>query len=79
MEWDTSISSEKVKIDSDNITINGADGSSFRTAIANYVLRKIYQEFLPGKKYYFQILLMNGNIKIGVCTKSVNVKNVKYF
>ncbi len=37
MEWDKSISCDKIKIETDNMTICGGDGSSFRTAIGNFV------------------------------------------
>eukprot|EP00826_Nyctotherus_ovalis_P062349 TRINITY_DN9003_c0_g1_i2.p2 TRINITY_DN9003_c0_g1~~TRINITY_DN9003_c0_g1_i2.p2 ORF type:complete len:166 (+),score=1.28 TRINITY_DN9003_c0_g1_i2:182-679(+) len=78
MEWDRQISSKKLKISADNLTINGADGSCFRTAIGNFVRLQCHaKEFEPGKKYFFQILVIGGNLKVGVCTNKVNVNNVK--
>lgn len=37
MEWDRTLTCDKIKLEADNMTINGSDGSSFRTAISTYV------------------------------------------
>ena len=55
MEWDRTLTSNKIKLDADNMTITGADGGSFRSAIGNYVHRLIcyFLDFYSRKMLFF--------------------------
>ena len=41
MVWDKALSSTKLKMDPDGQTVNGGDGSTFRTAIGDYVIMNL--------------------------------------
>lgn len=71
MQWNPSRTSSKLAVDTDGITIFAKAGGGFKSTIGNVAFRE-------GCRYFFQIEVVAGNPKIGVCRGTANIDRV-YF